>query len=145
MKDTDKQHTEELVFSSLSYLLEYQGKSREAILYANKGMRLVLDSSERYGYYLVIGSAYLQLEQYDSAFVYLNRGIPSDNYYAKTNAYMKLSEMAMRLGKQNEALEYETLYTIYKDSMKLVEQPVEVVSSLKDVLYRQSTERYESF
>ena len=142
---TDKQHTEELVFSSLSYLLEYQGKSREAILYANKGMRLVLDSSERYGYYLVIGSAYLQLEQYDSAFVYLNRGIPSDNYYAKTNAYMKLSEMAMRLGKQNEALEYETLYTIYKDSMKLVEQPVEVVSSLKDVLYRQSTERYESF
>jgi len=46
---------------------------------------------------------------------------------------------------QNEALEYETLYTIYKDSMKLVEQPVEVVSSLKDVLYRQSTERYESF
>ena len=145
VKDTDKQHTEELVFSSLSYLLEYQGKSREAILYANKGMRLVLDSSERYGYYLVIGSAYLQLEQYDSAFVYLNRGIPSDNYYAKTNAYMKLSEMAMRLGKQNEALEYETLYTIYKDSMKLVEQPVEVVSSLKDVLYRQSTERYESF
>ena len=143
VKDTDKQHTEELVFSSLSYLLEYQGKSREAILYANKGMRLVLDSSERYGYYLVIGSAYLQLEQYDSAFVYLNRGIPSDNYYAKTNAYMKLSEMAMRLGKQNEAL--ETLYTIYKDSMKLVEQPVEVVSSLKDVLYRQSTERYESF
>ena len=139
VKDTDKQHTEELVFSSLSYLLEYQGKSREAILYANKGMRLVLDSSERYGYYLVIGSAYLQLEQYDSAFVYLN------NYYAKTNAYMKLSEMAMRLGKQNEALEYETLYTIYKDSMKLVEQPVEVVSSLKDVLYRQSTERYESF
>ena len=116
VKDTDKQHTEELVFSSLSYLLEYQGKSREAILYANKGMRLVLDSSERYGYYLVIGSAYLQLEQYDSAFVYLNRGIPSDNYYAKTNAYMKLSEMAMRLGKQNEALEYETLYTIYKDS-----------------------------
>ena len=144
VKDTDKQHTEELVFSSLSYLLEYQGKSREAILYANKGMRLVLDSSERYGYYLVIGSAYLQLEQYDSAFVYLNRGIPSDNYYAKTNAYMKLSEMAMRLGKQNEALEYETLYTIYKDSMKLVEQPVEVVSSL-NVLYRQSTERYESF
>ena len=145
VKDTDKQHTEELVFSYLSYLLEYQGKSREAILYANKGMRLVLDSSERYGYYLVIGSAYLQLEQYDSAFVYLNRGIPSDNYYAKTNAYMRLSEMAMRLGKQNEALEYETLYTIYKDSMKLVEQPVEVVSSLKDVLYRQSTERYESF
>ena len=145
MKDTDKQHIKELVFSSLSYLLEYQGKSREAILYANKGMRLVLDSSEIYGYYLVIGSAYLQLEQYDSAFVYLNRGIPSDNYYAKTNAYMKLSEMAMRLGKQNEALEYETLYTIYKDSMKLVEQPVEVVSSLKDVLYRQSTERYESF
>ncbi len=29
--------------------------------------------------------------------------------------------------------------------MKLVEQPVEVVSSLKDVLYHQSTERYESF
>mgnify|MGYP000455984681 CR=1 FL=1 len=44
-----------------------------------------------------------------------------------------------------KTLEYETLYTIYKDSMKLVEQPVEVVSSLKDVLYRQSTERYKSF
>lgn len=69
-------------------------------MFANKGMRLVLDSSERYGYYLVIGSAYLQLEQYDSASVYLNRGISSDNYYAKTNAYMKLSEMATKLGKK---------------------------------------------
>ncbi len=76
-------------------------------------MRLVLDSSERYGYYLVIGSAYLQLEQYDSAFVYLNRGIPSDNYYAKTNAYMKLSEMAMRLGK-NKMKHWSTkLYILY--------------------------------
>lgn len=100
IKDTDKQHIKELVFSSLSYLLEYQGKSREAILFANKGMRLVLDSSERYGYYLVIGSAYLQLEQYDSASVYLNRGISSDNYYAKTNAYMKLSEMGNEVGEK---------------------------------------------
>ncbi len=109
-------------------------------------MRLVLDSSERYGYYLVIGSAYLQLEQYDSAFVYLNRGIPSDNYYAKNKCIHET------IGNGDECWENKMkhwstklLYTIYKDSMKLVEQPVEVVSSLKDVLYRQSTERYESF
>lgn len=142
---SDEQRIKELVFSSLSYLLLYQGKTQDAIEYANKGLKLVLDSLEKNGYYLVIGSAYSQLEQYDSASIYLNKVLSSDNYYTKASAYMKLSEVAKELGKKDEALEFETLYAVYKDSMKLMEQPVEVVSSLKNVLYRQSTERYESF
>lgn len=142
---SDEQRIKELVFSSLSYLLLYQGKTQDAIEYANKGLKLVLDSLEKNGYYLVIGSAYSQLEQYDSAFIYLNKVLSSDNYYTKASVYMKLSEIAKELGKKDEALEFETLYAVYKDSMKLMEQPVEVVSSLKNVLYRQSTERYESF
>lgn len=143
--NNDNLYVKELVLSSLSYLFVYQSKAKEAIEYANKGLQLVLDSVEKNGYYLAIGSAYMQLEQYDSASIYLNRSLSSDNYYTKASVYMKLSELTRELGRKDEALEYETLYANYKDSMKLMEHSVEVVYSLKNMLYCQSTERYESF
>ena len=52
--------------------------------------------------------------------------------------------MAAALGDKDNALKYETLYGVYKDSMKMVERPTVVVSSLKNVLHGQSVSRYES-
>lgn len=139
------EYVKSIVFSSLSYLRDYQGKSREVILYANEGLRYTSDNSAEKGYYLILGSAYAQLENYDSAAIYLEHSLNTDNYYTKASAYMRLSEVASALGDKDNALKYETLYGVYKDSMKLMEQPVEVISSLKNVWYDQSVNRYESF
>lgn len=139
------QHAKEIVYSSLSYLREYQGRAREAIVWAHKGLNYVPDNSAEKGYYLILGSAYTQLGIHDSATIYLQQSLDTDNYYTKASAYMRLSEVASCLGNQNKALEYETLYGIYKDSMKLVEQPVEVISSFKNILYHQSVKRYHFF
>lgn len=144
-ENLDNRYSKNIVYSSLSYLSEYQGKLQDAISWANKGMMLDEDTLQRQGYYLVLGSAYARSGQYDSARVYLNRCIYSENYYTIASAYMKLSEVAKALGDSNEALEYEMKYGVYKDSIKLLEQPVQLVSSLKDILYNQSMERYESF
>lgn len=133
------------VFSSLSYLRDYQGKWEEAISYANQGLQYTSDNSAKKGYYLILGCAYTQLEDYDSAVVYLKRSLHTNDYYTKASAYMKLSEVASVLGDKDKALKYETLYGTYKDSINLQEQPVKVVSSLKDVLYSQSVNHYELF
>lgn len=141
----DNRHIKAIVFSSLSYLRDYQKRPNEVILYAHKGLKYTSDNSAKKGYYFILGSAYAQLESYDSATIYLERSLETDNYYTKGNAYMRLSEIASVLGNKDKALKYETLYGIYKDSMKLVEQPVKVVSTLKNVLYIQSLNRYNLF
>lgn len=145
IKKKDDRHVKSSVFNSLSYLLEYQGKPCEAILLANKGLDLLGDSSDKEGYYLIIGSAYTQLECYDSATIYLEHCLLSDNYYTKASAYLKLSEIETALNRKDDALRHEIQYDIYKDSISLLEQPVEVIVSLKNMIYRQSKERYESF
>ena len=141
----EDEHVKSIVFSSLSYLCDYQGRSQEVISYALQGLKYASDNSAEKGYYLILGSAYTQLADYDSAMVYLERSLDTDNYYTRASAYMRLSEVSSALGDKDGALKYETLYGMYKDSMRLIEQPVKVVSSLKNVLHGQSINRYESF
>lgn len=145
IENIDNRYSKDIVFSSLSYLSEYQQKPQNAILWAKRGMILEPDTLQRQGYYFIVGSAYTQLEQYDSAAVYLNRCLSSENYYTKANAYMKLSEVANVLGKSKEALEYERQYVAYRDSINLLEHPIELITSLKDMLHHQSVERFELF
>lgn len=141
----EDKHAKSMVFSSLSYLCDYQGRFQETISYAHQGLKYTSDNSAEKGYYLILGSAYTQLADYDSATVYLERSLDTDSYYTRASAYMRLSEVSSALGDKDNALKYETLYGMYKDSMLLMEQPVKVVSSLKNVLYNQSMNRYESF
>lgn len=143
--EVEDEHVKSIVFSSLSYLCDYQGRSQEVISYAHQGLKYTSDNSAEKGYYLILGSAYTQLADYDSAMVYLERSLDTDNYYTQASAYMRLSEVSSALGDKDSALKYETLYGMYKDSMRLIEQPVKVVSSLKNVLHDQSINRYESF
>lgn len=145
VEGVDDEHVKSSVLSSLSYLRDYQEKPQEAIYYAQEGLKYNLDNSVEKGYYLILGSAYAQLKNYGLAKIYLERSLNTDNYYTKASAYMRLSEVAFALGDKDNALKYETLYGVYKDSMMLMEQPVEVVSSLKNVLYSKSMNQYESF
>lgn len=140
----DDEHVKSIVFSSLSYLRDYQERLQDVIFYAHQGLGYTSDSSAEKGYYLVLGSAYSRLTNYDSATIYLKRSLDTDSYYTRASAYMRLSEVAAALGDKDNALKYETLYGVYKDSMKMVEQPTVVVSSLKNVLHGQSVSRYES-
>lgn len=143
--EVEDKHVKSMVFSSLSYLCDYQGRTQEVISYAHQGLKYTSDNSAEKGYYLILGSAYTQLADYDSATIYLERSLDTDSYYTRASAYMRLSEVSSALGDRDNALKYETLYGVYNDSMQLMEQPVKVVSSLKNVLYAQSMNRYEFF
>lgn len=138
-------YNKDIIYRSLGYLFEYQGKLQDAIFWANKGMVFDEDTLQRQGCYLVLGSVYAWSGQYDSARVYLNRCFYSENYYTIANAYMRLSEVAKALGDSDEALEYELKYITYKDSIKFLEHPVQLVSSFKDITYSQLLEHYRSY
>lgn len=144
VEKSDNLNDKDAVYRSLSYLYAYQEKPLDAISCAMKGMTFEPDTLRRQGYYFIIGSAYTQLGQYDSAYVYLNKCLSSKNYYTKANTYMRLSEIADTLGKSKEALIYARQYIAYKDSMKMQEQPVKLISSLKDILHYQSKEYLKS-
>ena len=141
----ENRYNKDIIYRSLGYLFEYQGKLQDAIFWANKGIGFDGDTLQRQGCYLVLGSAYAQSGQYDSARIYLNRCLYSENYYTIANAYMRLSEVAKALGDSDEALEYELKYVAYKDSIKLLERPVQLVSLFKDITYSQSLEHYKSY
>lgn len=56
-----------------------------------------------------------------------------------------LSDVNRKQGKVAEALQMEDYCNAYKDSVKRLEQPVEVMASVKDAMMRQTVQHYESF
>lgn len=132
------------VLCSLGYLYERTGRFPEAISLVRRRIVLQPDTTQLYVDYLLLGSAYYKMEQYDSAMVYLDRCLYSDNYGVKEGAYMRLSDIAKIQGRERDALLFDTYYMAYKDSSKVQEKPVKVVSSIKEILHQQSVAQYES-
>lgn len=102
----DNANIREKILSSLSTLYLYMNKPQVAIYYAKKGISLMSDSSQAYGYYIVIGSAYNDMKYYDSAIVYLKKSLPADNYYTKEGAYRILAKIAGKQGRARESINY---------------------------------------
>ena len=73
----------------------YKVQTEIALVYSNSGnleKSLILSKSlpVEYQSSLLIGSNYLMLNQYDSAYLYLNRALNTDNVYTKKETYRNL-------------------------------------------------------
>lgn len=141
----DNMQIRKLLLLDMSYLYERTDRPRKAIVYARRGIALMEDSCRSYGYYLTIGSAYADIGRDDSAIVYLKKSLYADNYYTKESAYKLLVRIASKRGKMKQALSYNDNYLACRDSILQKERPIEVVSSIKDMLRKQSATHYESF
>lgn len=133
------------VVNSLSSLYNRMENAPKALHYSKLGISLQEDTTECHHYYLIEGTAYYQMAQYDSAIVYLTKSLFSNNYYTKAGAYMRLSDIARKQGVMEEALRMEDSYRIYSDSAEQSKRVSEVVASVKDVLMQRTVRRYESF
>jgi tetratricopeptide (TPR) repeat protein len=71
-------------------------------------------------------SLFIEMQQYDSAFHYLNIGIQSQDIFIKTSAYDYLSELESLMGNYEKAHFYENLYIKYKDSIDISTQTDEI-------------------
>lgn len=136
---------EKQIVGTLSTLYARMDNFSKALYFAKQRLDLLDDTTESYGTYLLLGDAYYGLTELDSAIFYLNRSILSNNIYTKQGAFMRLSDIARKQGKLNEALRYGDRYIACRDSAKLDRQTVTVITSEKNFQVERFKQEYESF
>ena len=111
----------------------YKVQTEIALVYSNSGnleKSLILSKSlpVEYQSSLLIGSNYLMLNQYDSAYLYLNRALNTDNVYTKKETYRNL----YRLGDIPQYRKYLKTYCdsllFYTDSVMSLDKGKEIVA-----------------
>lgn len=111
----------------------YKVQTEIALVYSNSGnleKSLILSKSlpVEYQSSLLIGSNYLMLNQYDSAYLYLNRALNTDNVYTKKETYRNL----YRLGDIPQYRKYLKNYCdsllFYTDSIMSLDKGKEIIA-----------------
>ena len=111
----------------------YKVQTEIALVYSNSGnleKSLVLSKSlpVEYQSSLLIGSNYLMLNQYDSAYFYLNKDLNTDNVYTKKSIYKALYQ----LGDTPEYCKYLKSYCdsllFYTDSVMSLDKGKEIIA-----------------
>lgn len=112
---------------NLSLLYSYMRNGERALRFAQKALELQReDTTMRSTAILLIGESFYKLGIYDSAAFYLNKVLASPQFNIRSNAYMRLSDMAEKQGETQKALEYEKLYNQYKEQYRKQSQTFEV-------------------
>lgn len=94
--------------------------------------------------YLVLGDAYYKISQYDSASIYLNKSLHSEDHYTKAGAYMRLADIAKKQGLLEKALEMERKYSSYLDSAQQKQQSAEIVTAEKNILIQRKQSEFKA-
>ena len=95
---------------NLSLLYSYMRNGEQALRFAKKALELQReDTTMRSTAILLIGESFYRLGIYDSASIYFNRLLVSSQFNIRSNAYMRLSDIAEKQGDTQKALEYEKL------------------------------------
>ena len=111
----------------------YKVQTEIALVYSNSGnleKSLILSKSlpVEYQSSLLIGSNYLMLNQYDSAYLYLNKALNTDNVYTKKETYRNL----YRLGDIHQYRKYLKSYCdsllFYTDSVMSLDKGKEIIA-----------------
>lgn len=110
----------------------YKIQTEIALVYSNSGnleKSLILSKSlpVEYQSSLLIGSNYLMLNQYDSAYLYLNRALNTDNVYTKKETYRNL----YRLG---DIPQYHKYLKTYCDSLLFFTDSVMSLDKGKEII-----------
>ncbi len=135
----------ESIYSSLSTLYSRMNRPQDAILFAKLAMKLQTDTTALYSHYLKLGDAYYKATEYDSAVFYLYRSLHSKDFYTRSGAYLRLSNIAQEQKKIEEALLYRKYSSCYMDSARSLEKPAEVLSVVKDTEIKHVTNKHQQF
>ena len=120
-----------LEFGSTGYY--YQIQSELALVYTNSGeaqksQDLVKSFPKKFYPLLLAGTNYFRLNQYDSAYYYLNKALNTDNVYTKKETYRNL----YRLGDIPQYRKYLKTYCdsllFYTDSVMSLDKGKEIIS-----------------
>ena len=90
---------------SLSSLYSRMEKGKEAVEFAKQNLALQDDTIHCYSTYQLLGNAYYENHQYDSATFYLYKALPAKSYAIKAGVYGYLSDIAKASENYQESLE----------------------------------------
>lgn len=94
--------------------------------------------------YLVLGDAYYKIALYDSASIFLNKSLCSEDEYTKAGAYMRLADIAKKQGKLETALEMERKYSFYLNRVQQKQQNVAIVATEKNIIIQRKQLEYKA-
>ena len=129
---------------SLSLLYGRMNMGEKAIEFAKLNISNQNNSNVIDRAYLVLGDAYYKIAQYDSASVYLQKSLCSEDDYTKAGAYMRLADIAQKQGKLEIALEMERKYSAYLDSAQQRQQSSAIVTTEKNILIQRKQLEYKT-
>ena len=110
----------------------YDVQSEIALVYTNslqyeKSLEILKTFPKIYQHNSLIGTNYLMLSQYDSAYLYLNKALNTDNVYAKKAIYNSLYELA-------DTPEYRKYLKTYCDSLLFYTDSVMSLDKGKEII-----------
>ncbi|MDO5420501.1 MAG: hypothetical protein Q4F50_10630 [Bacteroides sp.] len=107
-------------YHSLSMLYSLMPKPRQALQYARLNYSGLKDTLHCYRTFLLLGNAYFQNAQYDSADLFLQKIFKAERYYdTKADACMRLSEIAQKRGDMETSILLERKRAMYQDSARM--------------------------
>lgn len=124
---------------ALSTLYSYMGNGKEALRFTYEHRSLSTDSLKLINASL-LGEAFYQAGQYDSATIYLKQALSLKGYNTLSGIYMRLADIAKEQGDLATSVEMERIYSAYKDSISLLNQTNKMIEAEKGLQLRQQLE-----
>lgn len=121
---------------ALSTLYSYMENGKEALKFAYEHRSFSNDSLKLINASL-LGEAFYQIGQYDSATIYLKQALALKGYITLSGIYMRLADIAKEQGDMAISVEMERIYSAYKDSVLLIDQTNKVVDVEKNLQMQQ--------
>lgn len=111
----------------------YDVQSEIALVYTNslqyeKSLEILKTFPKIYQHYSLIGTNYLMLSQFDSAYLYLNKALNTDNVYAKKAIYNSLYELADTPEYRKYLKSYCDSLLFYTDSVMSLDKGKEIIA-----------------
>lgn len=130
-----------LKYDIISYLSTVYGSMEndtKSLRFAKEFLALQNDTTICYDAFFLLGNAYYQSNQNDSAIAYLSKGILSNNFEIKSRIYALLADIAQERRSYKKAMEFEKLHTMYVDRLKRIQQNNRFIS-----LERQAEQKFK--
>lgn len=129
---------------SLSLLYGRMNMGEKAVKFAKLNIIHQDNPNVTYRDFLILGEAYYKVSQYDSALIFLNKSLCSDDNYTKAGAYMRLADIAQKQGNFKKALEMERKYSAHLDSAQQKQQSAAIVTTEKNILIQRKQSEFKT-
>ena len=129
---------------SLSLLYGRMNMGEKAVKFAKLNIINQDNPNVAYRDFLILGEAYYKVSQYDSASIFLNKSLYSDDNYTKAGAYMRLADIAQKQGNLEKALEMERKYSAHLDSAQQKQQSAAIVTTEKNILIQHKQSEFKT-